>query len=135
MAFVIEVTSPCNTLITEPSSESLRLPPCYLQEIYLDFPAGCAGLVGVYFSYQSTQIIPANRGNYYKGNGILIPIKSNIPIQEEDYTLTMFAYNLDDTYPHTVRAFINVTIMAEKLTDELLDILSTLDTTILEGRG
>jgi hypothetical protein len=134
MSFVLEKTVPANTSESSALSEFAILPPCYIEEIHLVFPAGCAGLVGVWFEYQSNQVVPVNREKVYKGNDVLIPIRLRFAVLEEDYKFYMFAYNDDDTYEHTVTAFININIQTERITQEMFESLSEMYPLLLEGR-
>ncbi len=134
MSFVLEKTVNPDTAIVNAVSTFVVLPPCYIEEIYLDFPLGCAGLVGVWFAFQTQQVVPSNQENVYKGNGVLIPIRLQFPILEEDYKFYMYCYSLDDTYQHTVRAIINIDIQTDAITQELFESLSKMYPLLLEGR-
>ncbi len=110
MSFAIRLTIPSNTTKPNAMYKSIALPPCILDEIALVFPSGCAELVGVWFEYQSMKILPVNLDEDYRGNGFVIPIKPHLAVLEEDYTIRLYAYNIDDTYDHTISAYINITI-------------------------
>ncbi len=114
MSYSIRISIPSETLQTSPISGSAVLPPCILDEVHLEFPNGCAGLVGVWFEYQSIQVMPVNVDGLYRGDELFIPIKPNLEISEEDFTLFMYAFNEDDLYEHVITAYINITIQTNK---------------------
>lgn len=134
-SFAIELEISPNITKANAVSSKVILPPCKIDEIYLEFPNGCAGLVYIWFEYQANKILPVNREDEYRTNDYVIIIKPKWLVVEEDYTLIMKGYNLDDTYAHTPKAWINVTIIEDMITKEVADYFAELYPVGLLPRG
>jgi len=112
MFFEYDITIPANTSIETYISEILRLSRGIISRVDLNFPSGCAGLVGVRLFKDNLQVIPSNYPKWIETDGETIPIASSIDLSINPYELIFQGYNLDDTFDHTIR----VRITMESLT-------------------
>lgn len=76
--------------------------------VWLRFPRGCAGLVGIRILDRSLQIAPLPAPNWIALDGESIRWTENRKLQGSPYEITIEAYNQDDTYPHTVAVFLEL---------------------------
>lgn len=108
MLFTFAITIPANT--PEPTTPTLVLPLVKGQvtQVNVSFPAGHAGLTHLRLRRGLHQVWPANpEGNFSTDNQAIVwPEVYDIdtpPLQLEAY-----AWNLDDTYPHTITVHITI---------------------------
>lgn len=135
MAYVFELSVPSGTTEQAPAKQVIDILPCIIEEVTLIHPAGCVGLVGTWFLYQSHQLYPFNAGARFKGNGASIPFKPKTEITEPPFQLTMLSFNDDDTYAHTVYAIIEVTLLEARKGGVVEQWGSALANLFLPGRG
>ncbi len=108
MAYTIDLLIPRNTPKTAPVTGDIDFAPMLADNVSITFPAGCVGLVGIRFKYQSRVLWPYNTDAWYKGNDQAVEFTPNLKLEEEPLTLTIEGYNLDDTYQHTVIVLLDV---------------------------
>jgi len=95
-------------------TSTIRLSRGIVKRVEVVFPRGCAGLVGVRIFRGSVQVIPLNYPAWLDTDGETISITSEIDLSVNPYELIVKGYNLDDTYPHTIRVrFELVTVEVE----------------------
>jgi hypothetical protein len=95
------LTIPKNTAIASYVSYTLPLPISQSERIWLEFPKGCAGLVGIQLVRGTVQIFPLPTGTWFKTETPPISFKLSHLFDTEPYEITIRGYNLDDTYEHT----------------------------------
>jgi len=135
MAYVFELAVSAETIEASPAKQAVAISPCIITQVTIVQPEGCVGLVGTWFMYQSHQLYPFNAGAKFKANGAPIIFRPNTEIAEPPYELTMLCFNEDDTYPHTVYALIEVTLLETRkggVLEQLGDAFSNL---FLPGRA
>ena len=81
---------------------SLNLPAGVIRKIWAEFPNGCMGLVGVQLWRGPRQIFPLPEGVWLRSNDSVLNFAFSEIIDREPFTVELRAYNLDDTYNHTV---------------------------------
>jgi len=108
MFFEHDINIPKNTSQESYHSELLRLTRGIIKRVDINFPSGCAGLVGVRLFKDSQQVIPSNYPKWIETDGETIPILSSIDLSQIPYELEFQAYNLDDTFNHTIRVRITM---------------------------
>lgn len=95
------LTIPANTPIANPVSVDLA---CSLPQInrgWILFPEGCSGLVGARVFVRGYQVAPRN------SDGFIVEDRNTVEwsedhVMQSPYIITLVAYNLDDTFSHTV---------------------------------
>lgn len=83
---------------------------------YIRFPAGCSGLVGVRFLDREMQFAPLPGGTFVIGDDTLIEWPEQRQLAGAPYQVSMEGYNSDDTYTHTVTAYL--AIMDKRYSDQ-----------------
>ncbi len=102
MSYTVSLEVPKETPSTDPVWVDIPIQPMIVDRVEITFPSGCVGLVGVRFKYQSRVLFPYNPDDWYKGNGQTVIFTPNLELKEKPLFITVEAYNIDDTYKHTV---------------------------------
>lgn len=127
MAYSVALTIPPNTPIKTPVKLGVNLLPCIMDEVSITFPSGCAGLVGVKFIFEGSQVFPFNLDGHFVGNDQVISVHPKYIFISSPNVLTVLGYNLDDTFPHTIHVILDVTIKGSPLDP-------TIETSIIVGQ-
>jgi hypothetical protein len=80
----------------------LELTAGIIHQIDIVFPTGCAGLLYVAINHGLHQIWPTNPGEFFHTDGESISFKEFYELQPGSNVLSVYTYNLDDTYEHSV---------------------------------
>ena len=73
-----------------------------ISNMWITFPAGCAGLVKLRIYHEGHPFVPVNADNYIRGNNYTFQFPVMFEITEEPMRLTVEAWNEDATYSHTI---------------------------------
>ncbi len=101
MQFTYAVTALANTTKDSPMRQKIKLAYGVLRKVQIDFPWGCAGLVGVRIIHYENQLYPTSRKTWFIGNEINITFDTEYPIDKGWNEFKVEIYNEDDFYPHT----------------------------------
>lgn len=79
-------------------------PVCYgiLRKVGIYFRGGCADLAHVKIYHWERQIFPTNVDGDYAFDDYAVEFDEYYPILETPYNLTVYGWNLDDTWKHTI---------------------------------
>jgi len=113
MFYEYNITYPPNTPKENEQVNILRLTRGIVKRVELVFPRGCAGLVGVRIFRGSVQVIPLNFPAWIDTDGETVRINSDIDLRVNPYELEVRGYNIDDTYPHTIRVRVEMGLPEE----------------------
>lgn len=102
MFFSVDVTVPASTAEASPATADVLLPPGVIQQVDVQFPAGCVGLVHTFCSRGANQLWPTNPDGDFASNGFTISWQEDLELNDAPFRLHVVAWNLDDTYPHTI---------------------------------
>lgn len=102
MFYSFDVTIPANTTAAALVVEEVDLVPGVIHRVEIQFPRGCVGLVHVQVYQEFHQVWPSNPGADLAGEGATIAWNDYHELVEGQSKLTLKAWNLDDTFPHTV---------------------------------
>ena len=102
MFYVFAVTIPANTAATAPVEQHVDLVPGVIHRVELQFPRGCVGLVHVQVWQEFHQLFPTNPGADFATDGFIIAWNDAHELVDGQARLTLRAWNLDDTFPHTI---------------------------------
>jgi hypothetical protein len=111
--YEFDVTSPANTPASAPTEVRARLQKGVIVQWEVAIPPGVQGLTGSYVERGGHQIVPANPDSFLKGDDDRITWQDAYQLLDEPTTLSLFTWNLDDSYPHTVTFRINVLPLAQ----------------------
>lgn len=102
MLYEFNLTVPANTPATVPASVEASLAPGKVVQAGVLFPTGCVGLVRAYVTRSSHQVWPSNPDEQLRGNGQAVVWPEDYDLDDAPFGFVCYAYNLDDTYPHTL---------------------------------
>jgi len=90
--------------ITEaaPTRSSFKISKGIIYHAWVIFPAGCAGLVYTKLQDGAHPVVPSTAGMNLSGDGIQITGKEFYEIETAPTVLSVYSWNLDDTYAHTI---------------------------------
>lgn len=102
MYYKWEKSLPAGTLEADALEECLQLTRGTIREIHLGFPTGTAGLVRLQVRDKGWQIVPWTPLQSVGWDNYVFVLPCDYDLDEEPFDLTIRAWNLDDTYAHTV---------------------------------
>lgn len=108
MQFTYDITIEQNTTEADPTREKTKLCAGILRRVQIDFPWGCAGLVGIRILHYEHQLYPTSLDKWFIGNEISIVFDCEYPITQGWNEFKVEGYNEDDFYPHTPVVNFNV---------------------------
>ena len=102
MLFTFAITIPANT--SEPSvpSKVLPLTAGTITRILIDFPAGQIGLTHLRLRRGLNQVWPSNPEANFSSSNATIDWNDDYDITTAPFQLEAYAWNLDDTFEHTI---------------------------------
>ena len=109
MLYSYDLVLPANTAPAAPAHYDLKLTHGVVTRVEVQFPPGCAGLAHVYARRALYQVWPTNPDADLSADGYVIAWNEYYELFADPMFLTLFGYNLDDTYPHTVTWRIELT--------------------------
>lgn len=111
--YAVRNATPANTLQSAPSVEEFNLPACIITKVFLQFPAGCAGMVFVQVMRGGAVIWPSGPEQAIAADGRVVEFVEHYEVpQLEQWRLvtwspgTTNAHNIDlwlEVRPHFVR--------------------------------
>lgn len=117
---------PKNTAITSYLSYTMPLPISQTHRLWIEFPKGCAGLVGFQLWRGVDQIFPLPASNWLKSDGSTLNFAFSHWIDKEPYNVELRGYNLDDTYTHTLWIGLELRGLPDELSATMQSFLSAL---------
>jgi len=101
--FKTDLLIPVNTLSAAPQTVSMKLCQGTITYSFIQFPAGCGGLVWVQVWLNGHQLIPWERGQWLRGDDHTIEGYSYYPVEEEPRLLIVKGYSAGSIYAHAVQ--------------------------------
>jgi len=86
----------------DPATLECLLAAGAVTHVDVQFPAGCCGLVHASIWRRDHQVWPVNLDNDISGNDAIVSWAESYDLDEEPFAFTVRAWNLDDTYNHTI---------------------------------
>lgn len=102
MLYSKQITISANTSQANASRSYFKVNKGVISNMWITFPAGCAGLVKLRIYHEGHPFLPVNADNYLRGDNITFQFPVMFEITEEPMALTVEVWNEDDTYDHTV---------------------------------
>lgn len=112
MLFTFDFMIPKNTPITFPVTQEVEVKGHVLTNIIVLIPAGHSALTGMQVFYGDLQLVPANQGEWLKGDDETISFPETFELPEPTTTLQLKGYNLDTTNDHTF--YVRIITVAEE---------------------
>lgn len=108
MLFKTDLLVPLDTPLLTPETVSMKLCQGTITHSFIQFPAGCSGLVWVQVWFNGHQLIPWERGQWLRGDDHTIEGHSYYPVAGEPRLLIVKGYSAGSIYPHTVQVGVEV---------------------------
>ena len=96
------ITIPANTTANNPLVTQFIVNKGVIASAWLGFPSGCVGLVRTRVYHQGHPFLPVDADAYISGDNFTFVYAPMVEILESPELITVEAWNLDDTYSHTV---------------------------------
>lgn len=102
MLYSKQITLSADKTEAEATKKYFKVNKGVISNIWITFPAGCAGLVKMRIYHEGHPFVPVNQDNYIRGDNYTFEIPVMYEITEEPMILTVEAWNEDATYNHTI---------------------------------
>lgn len=109
MRYCYQLSVPVGTTAADPTTWEITLTPGVIERASFYFPPGSGGYLNVQLWLNGSQLIPWERGEWLRGDDVLIPDSGRYPVDEEPYLLTIKAYNDGTLYAHQVLVAVELT--------------------------
>lgn len=112
MVYSFNITTPKNTLLSNPLISPKKMVPGLITKFEVYFPPGSSGLMGVAIMDSNVQIFPVNRTAYFIGDDVLFSYDDRYMFDNANSEIDIYSYNTDTVYTHS--ALVNVSLLTEK---------------------
>ena len=129
------ITVPKNTHADEPYVDTLEIQFGILHRVHISIPSGHAGLTGIHLLQALHQVAPTSGSEWFTGDDAELEYPEFIEISETPFSISIEAYNLDDTYDHTFMIGVGVLPEWVLLPQTILKDLLAKISGILESMG
>ncbi len=102
MLYKYDLQIPNNTAKSEMVSLECPLSFGYIRKTTISFPYGCSGLAHVFIKHIERQVYPSNPDESFNYDDYTIEIEDNYPILDRPFFFTVYGWNFDDTFNHTI---------------------------------
>ena len=102
MLYSKQITVSASTTEANSSKSYFKVNKGVISNMWITFPAGCAGLVKLRIYHEGHPFLPVNQDNYIAADNYTFQFPVMYEITEEPMRLTVEAWNEDDTYDHTI---------------------------------
>ena len=108
MLYKTDLLIPRKVVENGTASTTMKLCEGTITRSFIQFPSGCAGLVWAQLWLNGHQLVPWERGEWLRGDDHIIPDNSRYPVTGPPRLLTIYGYNEDELYPHTIQVGVEV---------------------------
>ena len=108
MIYTTDVTTLKDTKADSPKQSILKVTKGFVYKVEVQFPPGCAGLCHIIICDGGFQIWPSTRGETWHSDGFTIAFDDSYLKQSAPFEFTIYSYNLDEKWPHTVQVRIGL---------------------------
>jgi len=108
MIYVCELTIPANTPKETPLRQTYPITAGLITQIAVHWPWGPGNLCGVQLRHVSFQFWPLSPTRWFNSTTRDLVFSESHLVTEDDPRLDLDGYNLDDTFPHTVTVYVEV---------------------------
>jgi len=96
------ITIPANTTEANATKTRFKVNQGVIYRVWINFPPGCAGLARLRIFHEGHPFLPVDDDAYINGNDYVYEYPVMYEIKEAPEEITIEAWNLDDTYDHTL---------------------------------
>lgn len=108
MIYEKEITVPPNTARNNRQRTTFKITAGVLHFIEIHFPPGCCNLVKAALNLGGVQIFPSTKGMDLAGDTWPVRFEDYLPIEAGRNYLTVYTWNEDDFYSHTLRIRVGI---------------------------
>ncbi|MEE9175268.1 MAG: hypothetical protein V3U19_03750 [Thermodesulfobacteriota bacterium] len=102
MVLSFDISTPQNTPLSTPQTTEFGIDSGVLVHWNLIFPVGSGGYLYVLIRAGGSQIIPINRGQYFRGDNTTIGGRDFMVFKNPPFKWDIISWNLDPLQPHRV---------------------------------
>lgn len=102
MFLSFDLAVPANTPASSPLEVEALVPPGIVQQVDVQFPSGCVGLVHTLCRRENHQVWPTNPDSNFHSNGQTLTWQDDYELDDAPFLFRLVAWNLDDTFAHTI---------------------------------
>lgn len=124
LPFTSFISVPKNTSADSPYLYTLRLPVGVIKKLWVEFPRGCMGLVGLQIHRAVEQLFPIPSGGWFRSDDAVYDFNFTHYVNTEPFECEFRTYNLDDTYTHTIHVTLEMTGFLKDIPGGLAELLS-----------
>lgn len=117
MFFTFPVPVPLNTPKADPFPVDAILCVGVVEEVSVQFPAGCSGMVYVTIWRGEHQVWPVNLDGAISGEDAIVSWPESYDLTEQEYAFQIRAWSPGTTYNHTVTVRFAVQPLPERLAE------------------
>lgn len=99
---------PANTTILLPERTELHICIGVVRHVWIRWRWGGGNLCGVRMKHHEHQFWPRTGSEWFPSNVYPLDFAEMVNVDQEPLDIAIEAYNLDDTYPHTVWVAFNI---------------------------
>jgi len=102
MYYQAEVILPRGMTESDPQRQTLRLAKGFITHMLVGFPPGCQALARLQVFDKGWQLLPWTPGQSLGWDNVMLNFPFTYPLQVEPFEVVIRAWNLDDSYEHTL---------------------------------
>jgi len=108
MIYIVELSIPANTSIVDPAHAVLGVNLGVVTQVWVRWRWGSGNLCGVVIKRAGVQTWPLPGDTWFVSRLEETTWQENLHVDDYPLFFDLYAYNLDDTFPHTVSVFMNL---------------------------
>lgn len=101
MIYTVPLIIPANTLAASPARVNQSVAPGVIEQVFITFPDGCAGLVGARIVIREHIVWPTNPDVWFVNNNYTFAFTARDEIDPPGEMFRFEGYNNDRVYQHT----------------------------------
>lgn len=110
MLFTQEILIPAGTTQDDPVIDTMSLTWGRIDNIWMNFPAGCRGQVYVAVMHRLFQIVPVNVGDGIHLDGMMFSFRTDYDITSIPHEVYLVGWAPDTSFQHTITVLISVDV-------------------------
>ena len=124
MQYKFAIETPSGTERTSPKETKINLVSGIVDQVMIEFPAGCAGLVGVRVLQGLFQLWPLTSGEWFVTDNFTVVFPEHFELPQPANQLRVETYNEDDTYDHTIDIAFTISAIAPDPLRQVAEIMA-----------
>jgi len=108
MLFKTDLVVPITATVLSPETREIKVCEGAITHTFIQFPAGCSGMVWVQVWLNGYQLIPWERGQWLRGDDHIIEDHGRYPITGLPRLIIVKGYSVDCAYTHTIQVGVEV---------------------------